>query len=164
MLGGVQAGLIVGKKELVDKIKSNPLFRAVRVDKITFLILEKLLKVYLDNTHQENIKIWQLLAVTESELYNRAKSIIKQLGHPTGLSAEATTTFLGGGSLPETELPSVSLIFSQDFPATKLLKKLRSMKPPVIARIENDRLIVDLKAVDQSELDLLTKSLQQILK
>jgi len=164
MLGGVQAGLIVGKKELVDKIKSNPLFRAVRVDKITFLILEKLLKVYLDNTHQENIKIWQLLAVTESELYNRAKSIIKQLGHPAGLSAEATRTFLGGGGLPETELPSVGLIFSQDFPATKLLKKLRSMKPPVIARIENDRLIVDLKAVDQSELDLLTKSLRQILK
>ena len=164
MLGGVQAGLIVGKKELVDKIKSNPLFRAVRVDKITFLILEKLLKVYLDNTHQENIKIWQLLAVTESELYNRAKSIIKQLGHPAGLSAEATRTFLGGGGLPETELPSVSLIFSQKFPATKLLKKLRSMKPPVIARIENDRLIVDLKAVDQSELDILTKSLRQILK
>ncbi len=164
MLGGVQAGLIVGKKELVDKIKSNPLFRAVRVDKITFLILEKLLKVYLDNTHQENIKIWQLLAVTESELYNRAKSIIKQLGNPTGLSAQATSAFLGGGGMPETELPSAGLIFSQDFPATKLLKKLRSMKPPVIARIENDRLIVDLKAVDQSELDLLTKSLQQILK
>jgi len=164
MLGGVQAGLIVGQKELVDKIKSNPLFRAVRVDKITFLILEKLLKVYLDNTYQENIKIWQLLAVTESELYNRAKSIIKQLGHPAGLSAEATRTFLGGGGLPETELPSVGLIFSRNFPATKLLKKLRSMKPPVIARIENDRLIVDLKAVDQNELDLLTKSLQQILK
>lgn len=164
MLGGVQAGLIVGKKELVDKIKSNPLFRAVRVDKITFVILGKLFKAYLDNSYVKNIKIWQLLAVTESELYNRAKSIIKQLGNPSGLSAEATKTFLGGGGLPETELPSVGLIFSQDFPATKLLKKLRSMKPPVIARIENDRLIVDLKAVDQSELDLLTKSLQQILK
>ena len=164
MLGGVQAGLIVGKKELVDKIKSNPLFRAVRVDKITFLILERIFKAYLDNSYQENIKIWQLMAVTESELYNRAKSIIKQLGHPTGLSAEATTTFLGGGGLPETELPSVSLIFSQDFPATKLLKKLRSMKPPVIARIENDRLMVDLKAVDQSELDILTTSLRQLLK
>jgi len=164
MLGGVQAGLIVGKKELIDKIKSNPLYRAVRVDKIVYLILEKLFKVYLDNTHQENIKIWQLLAVTESELYNRAKSIIKQLGHPAGLSAEATRTFLGGGGLPETELPSVGLIFSQDYPATKLLKKLRSMDPPVIARIENDKLIVDLKAVDQSELDILTKSLQQILK
>ena len=90
--------------------------------------------------------------------------MITQLGHPAGLSAEATRTFLGGGGLPETELPSVGLIFSQNCPATKLLKKLRSMKPPVIARIENDRLIVDLKAVDQSELDILTKSLQQILK
>ena len=164
MLGGAQAGLIVGKKDLIDKIKSNPLFRAVRVDKITFLILERIFKAYLDNSYQENIKIWQLLAVTESELYSRAKSIIKQLGNPSGLSAEATRTFLGGGGLPETELPSVGLVFSQDFPATKLLKKLRSMKPPVIARIENDKLIVDLKAVDQSELDLLTKSLQQILK
>ncbi|MCH7690115.1 MAG: L-seryl-tRNA(Sec) selenium transferase [candidate division Zixibacteria bacterium] len=164
MPGGVQAGLIVGKKELIDKIKNNPLFRAVRVDKITFLILEKLFKTYLDNTYQENIKIWQLLAVTESELYSRAKSIIKQLGNPAGLSAEVTSAFLGGGGMPETELPSAGLIFSPDYPASKLLKKLRSMNPPVIARIENDKLIVDLKAVDRSELDLLTKSLQQILK
>ena len=164
MLGGVQAGLIVGRKELIDKIKSNPLFRAVRVDKVVFLILEKLFRAYLDNTYQENIKIWQLLSVTESELYDRAKSIIKQLGQPNGLSAEATRTFLGGGGMPETELPSVGLIFSQDYPATKLLKKLRSMNPPVIARIENDKLIVDLKAVDKSEIDTLTKSLQQILK
>ncbi|MEE8404922.1 MAG: hypothetical protein V3S17_05990, partial [candidate division Zixibacteria bacterium] len=99
-----------------------------------------------------------------SELYNRAKLIIKQLGNPAGLSAEVTSAFLGGGGMPETELPSVGLIFSPDFPATKLLKKLRSMNPPVIARIESDRLIVDLKAVDKSELDILTKSLQQILK
>ncbi|MEE8149848.1 MAG: L-seryl-tRNA(Sec) selenium transferase, partial [candidate division Zixibacteria bacterium] len=164
MLGGVQAGLIVGKKEFIDKIKSNPLFRTVRVDKITFVILEKLFKTYLDSSYQENIKIWQLFSVTESELYNRAKLIIKRLGNPVGLSAEATSTFLGGGGMPETELPSVGLIFSPDYPASKLLKKLRSMNPPVIARIESDRLIVDLKAVDKSELDILTKSLQQILK
>jgi len=164
MLGGVQAGLIVGKKELIDKIKSNPLFRAVRVNKIAFLILEKLFKAYLNNTYQENIIIWQLLSVTESELYRRAKSIIKQLGNPAGLSAEVTSAFLGGGGMPETELPSVGLVFSQVYPATKLLTKLRSMNPPVIARIENDKLIVDLKAVDKCELDILTKSLKKILK
>ncbi len=164
MLGGVQAGLIVGKKDLIDKVKSNPLFRTVRVDKIVIVVLEKLFKAYLENLHQENVKLWQLLYVSESELYGRAKSIINKLGKPAGLSAEATTTFLGGGGMPESTLPSVGLVFSQDYKAVNLLTRLRSMNPPIIARIENDKLIVDLKAVDKGELNILTKSLQQILK
>jgi L-seryl-tRNA(Ser) seleniumtransferase len=164
MLGGVQAGLIVGKSELIKKIKSNPLFRTVRADKIVFGVLENLFKVYLDNDHMDNIRIWQLLSVSESELYNRAKSIIKKLGNPPGLSAEATRTFLGGGGMPESPLPSVGLVFSADYSASRLLTKLRSLDPPVIARVENDKLIVDLKAVDKSELDTLTESLKKILK
>lgn len=164
MLGGVQSGLIAGRKELIDKIKSNPLFRTVRVDKITIAALEHVFKSYLDSTHTEKIKLWQLLSVSESELYRKAKQICKELGQPDGLSVEATKAYIGGGGLPESALSSVGLIFSEKFDARKLLERFRSFSPPVIGRIENDRLILDLKTVDIEELKLLTASIKTALK
>jgi len=163
MLGGVQAGLIVGKKELIDKIKLNPLFRTVRVDKIVICALERVFKSYLDGTHQEDIKLWQLLSVSEGDLYKRAKQVCKSLGNPEFISVEATKSFIGGGGLPEAALPSVGLVFSKEIDAERSLSIFRQLNPLIIGRIENDRLILDLKAVDEDELKILESSIRQVL-
>ena len=101
MLGGCQAGLIVGKRSQVEKIKKNPLFRTIRADKIVFSMLERLLRYYLDGTWQSEIKIWSLLSVPESELYKRGKAVVKAVGNPPGISVEATKTYVGGGHSPK---------------------------------------------------------------
>jgi len=163
MLGGVQSGLLVGKRELIEKIKHNPLFRTIRVDKIVIAALEKIFKSYLDGTFQSKIKLWELLSVTESDLYTRAKKICSSLGNPDYISVEATKCFIGGGGLPESALPSVGLIFSKKHKAATLMELFRNQTPPVIARIENDRLILDLKAVDSEELKMLEKSIRRVI-
>jgi len=163
MLGGVQAGLIVGNSDYVRMIKQNPLFRTVRVDKIVFSILEKLLSIYLNNNWQNDIKLWKLLSVSESELYKRGKKILKNLGQPSGVSAEATKAFIGGGALPESDIPSVAIVFSKPFNTTSLFNKFKNMPLPVIGRIEDNRYYLDLKAIDESDLNYLEKSIKKVL-
>lgn len=164
MLGGVQAGLIVGRAELVKKIKRNPLFRTVRVDKFVFSMLEKLLAIYLNGSHQTEIKLWAILSVPESELYKKGKALLKELGNPSGLSVEATKAYVGGGALPESNIPSIGIVFSKPFKATTLMRKFRMMDPPVIGRIDDERFILDLKAVADDELDLLRDYIKKIIK
>jgi L-seryl-tRNA(Ser) seleniumtransferase len=164
MLGGVQAGLIVGRAEFVKKIKRNPLFRTVRVDKFVFSMLERLFAIYLNGSHQTEIKLWAILSVSESELYKKGKTLLKELGYPSGLSVEATKAYVGGGALPESNIPSIGIVFSEPFKATTLLRKFRMMNPPVIGRIDNERFILDLKAVADDELTLLRDSIKKIIK
>lgn len=163
MLGGVQSGLIAGKKELIEKIKKNPLFRTVRVDKFIIAALENILKTYLEGRQLSNNKLWKLLSVHEGDLYKRAKHICKAIGNPEFISVEATKSFIGGGGLPESALPSVGLIFSKEIDAENLLTLFRECRPAIIGRIENDRTIIDLKAVDEDELIILENSIRQIL-
>ena len=164
LLGGVQAGLIAGKKDLIEKIKRNPLFRIVRVDKIVIAALEKILKSYLSGRHENEIKLWELLSVSEAELYKRAKALCQDLGNPEFISVEATKSFIGGGGLPEAALSSVGLIFSKKHDADRILSLFRRCDPPIIGRIENDRLILDLKAIDTGELKVLENSIRQVLQ
>lgn len=163
MLGGCQAGLIVGKADMIKKIKRNALFRTLRVDKIVFSVLEQLLASYLNGNAVTEIKLWSILSVSESELYRRGKALLKSLGNPRGVSVEATRAFVGGGALPEASIPSVGLVFSSALSATKLLKKLREMAVPVVGRIDEDRLILDLKAVDQDDLPYLERAIAEVL-
>ncbi len=151
MLGGVQAGLIVGKQELVSKIKKNPLFRAMRVDKITFAVLERLLASYLNGSHTTDIAVWSMLSIPEAELYKRAKAMVKSAGEPKGVSVEATKAYLGGGAMPEEAIPSVAIIFASTFSATALQKKFRNHAIPIIGRIEAGRFMLDIKAVALSD-------------
>lgn len=164
MLGGAQAGLIVGRTDLVSKIKKNPLFRAMRVDKIVFSMLEKLLGYYLDNSYQENIKLWKVLTRSEAELYKVGKYILKELGNPDGLSVEATGAYVGGGALPDSTIPSVGLVLSPPHKATALIKKFREMETPIIGRIDNERFIIDLKAVDENDYEYLLNAFKKVLK
>ncbi len=163
LLGGSQAGLLVGNKEMIKKIKKNPLFRTMRADKIVFAVLEKLLMYYLDNSWQEKIKLWNMLSVSESELYKRGKAIQKNIGSPDGLSVEATKSFVGGGALPESDIPSVGIIFSNKYNPNRLMKLFRDLEYPIIGRIDNDRFIIDIKAIEKSDITYLEQSIKKIL-
>ncbi len=163
MLGGCQAGLIVGRRDLVAQIKRNALFRTIRVDKIVFSILEKMLAYYLNGEWSSQIKLWSMLSVSETELYRRARRLVKELGNPDGISVEATGAYIGGGALPESSIPSVAIVFSPDHKATVLMKKFRQMSIPVIGRIDGDRLILDIKAVDEADLDYLRDAIAKVL-
>ncbi len=164
MLGGVQAGLIVGRAELITRIKKNPIFRTVRVDKIVFAVLEKMLTIYLNGSFRSDIKLWSLLSIPVNELKKRAAYVLEQLGDPPAISIHETKAFVGGGALPEAAIPSVGLVFSGKLKPGPLDRQLRSFDPPVIGRIEEDRFILDLKAVDRDDLDLLVKAIRKILK
>lgn len=163
MLGGMQAGLIVGRSELIQKIKENPLFRTVRVDKILFALLEQLLAIYLNRTHVEEIPVWNMLSVPASELYKAGKQILKEIGSPSGVSVEATKAFVGGGAVPESDMPSVALIFAPEFGATRLLTGFRQHNPPIIGRIENERFLLDLKAVVPGDYPHLIRAIKQFI-
>lgn len=164
MLGGIQAGLIVGKDEYIKKIKRNPLFRTYRVDKIVFSMIEKLLACYLNNQWQTDIKLWSIISIKEAELYKRGKWLLKQIGSPKGINVETTNACVGGGALPGTNIPSVGVFFAGEYKATILLKKFRELTLPVIGRIENDRFVLDLKTVDECDLPYLVKVIIQIIK
>lgn len=164
LLGGPQSGLIVGKAELIKKIKKNPLFRTMRVDKIIFTLLERLLGIYLEGSHLENIPLWKLLNTNESELYKRGKKLLNRVGQSLPeVTVEATQAFIGGGALPEHTVPSVGIIFSGKFKARKLSDQFRRLDPPVIGRIVDDRFVLDLKAVPVEELGLLAASIKKVL-
>ncbi len=160
MLGGLQSGLIVGKKDLIVQLKKNPLFRTVRVDKIVLAMLERLLVSYLNDSATVDIRLWSLLAVPVSDLYRRGKQILSELGSPHGLSVEATSAYVGGGALPESEIPSVGIVFSSVYRASELLTRFRACETPIIGRIDNDRLILDLKAVDEADFPALISSIR----
>jgi L-seryl-tRNA(Ser) seleniumtransferase len=164
LLGGVQAGMIVGRADLVKSIKKNPLFRTMRVDKIVFAMIERLLATYLNGTHMKDIPLWAFLAVPDSELYQRGKSLVRDAGNPPGVSVEASKVFMGGGALPEKEIPSVAVCFSPEHKAERLLAAFRRNDPPIIGRIENDRLLLDLKAIPLSDYPHLLSAIRSALQ
>ncbi|MCD6249200.1 MAG: L-seryl-tRNA(Sec) selenium transferase [candidate division Zixibacteria bacterium] len=164
LLGGMQSGLIVGRRDLITRIKKNPLFRTVRVDKVVFFVLERLLTTYLNGTHQEQIKLWQMLGRSIKELEQMATAALREAGSPDGVTVEKTKAQVGGGALPEQDLASVGLVFDKTHSARQLMKKLRQGHPPVIGRIDDDRLILDLKAVDPSEVSMFAQAIKKVLK
>ncbi len=163
MLGGMQAGLVVGRAGLVAKLKKNPLFRTVRVDKVVFAMLERLLTSYLNATSQDDIALWRTLSVPVSDLYKHAKEMIKRLGNPEGVSVEATKAFIGGGALPESDIPSVAIVFGTVHNAESLMTKFRALAVPIIGRIEDDRFMLDLKAVDPTDLPIIEDAIRAII-
>jgi len=163
MLGGVQAGLIVGRADFIVKIKKNPLFRTIRVDKVVLSILERLLAVYLDGSYKTEIKLWSVLSTPITTLKKRGAAILKNLGNPSGISLEATQAFVGGGALPESEIPSIGLVFSSDFRPEKLARQFRMYDPAIVGRIENERFVLDLKAIDPAEIDILTDAVRHVI-
>src|SRR5437879_3345189 len=157
LLGGPQAGIIAGNKDLVQKVRRHPLFRALRVDKLTICALEATLSAYLRNAIDE-IPALRMLRATAAEVASRADSFLKALWPhlpSAGLKIElvACASLAGGGSTPTQSLRSpVFHIRSERHSAADLERRLRrSAGVPVIARIENDHVVVDLRTVFEDQ-------------
>ncbi len=151
LLGGPQAGIIAGKKLYVEKIRQNPLFRALRVDKLTISVLESVLLSYLTGTLDE-IPIWRMLRASEGELKQRAESLAKRIGRAALVLQ--LTSLVGGGSAPETYLPSWGVALKIDgLSDAELEKRLRHSEPPVIVRIEEGRVVLDLRTISADDED-----------
>jgi len=135
----------------------------MRVDKVVFSTLERLLSYYLSNSYETNIKLWSVLKTPESELYKRGKVMLKKLHETSGISLQATKSFMGGGALPEAEMPSVGLIFSSDYNANSLSKIFRKLSLPILGRVEKDPFILDLKTIDEEDMSYLIDSINKII-
>jgi L-seryl-tRNA(Ser) seleniumtransferase len=143
LLGGPQAGIILGRADLVAKIKRHPLARAVRADKVCLAGITATLLHYLKDEAEREIPIWRMIAATPEKNMARAVSWVKELGQGEVTLGEST---VGGGSLPGESLPTFLLSLVVKSP-DKFLEKLRQQQPPIIARTENDRVLLDPRTV-----------------
>jgi L-seryl-tRNA(Ser) seleniumtransferase len=143
LLGGPQAGIIVGRKVLLDKIRKHPLARAVRVDKLCLAALAATLEHYLKDEFERTIPIWQMIAKPGEQIRARAAHWAKTLGMGEVAAGKST---IGGGSLPEETLPTFLFVLPVPQP-NKFLAVLRAQNPPIIARVDDDRVVLDPRTV-----------------
>ena len=157
LLGGPQSGIIVGKKTLIDKIKKHPQARAVRADKTCLAGLTATLLHYLKDEAEREIPIWRMMCLTPGQVRVRAEAWRDALAQGEVVPSEST---VGGGSLPGESTASFVLALAVKSP-DKFLKKLREADPPIIARVESEKVLFDPRTVLDDELFLLT--LKQVL-
>ncbi|MFQ5830328.1 MAG: L-seryl-tRNA(Sec) selenium transferase [Candidatus Methylomirabilia bacterium] len=167
LLGGPQAGLILGRRELIDRLKKNPLNRALRIDKLTLAALEATLYAYEAGTAQETVPTLRMLTEPLGAVRRRARRLLRLLSSADRTKLGATLAEgrgeVGGGALPLVELPTVTVALSPTgYSIQELDQALRSGKPPVIARIAEDRLILDCRTVQNTEVPLLAQALSRL--
>jgi len=145
LVGGPQAGLVVGRADLIGRMRRDPLARAMRPDKLTMAGVALTLGLYRSGRAAFDIPVWRMISLPVDELRARATAITDALGsRATSVDLRST---VGGGSLPGETLPSVGMALSGG-PASTLLAALRHGNPPVIGRIEDRRVVLDLRTVD----------------
>jgi L-seryl-tRNA(Ser) seleniumtransferase len=157
LLGGPQAGIVVGKKVLIDKIKRHPLARAVRADKTCLAGVTATLTHYLKDEAEREIPVVRMMSLTPEQVRGRAEAWREVLGQGEIVQSEST---VGGGSLPGESMPTFVLSLQIKSP-DKFLKKLRDANPPVIARTENDQVLFDPRTVLRD--DIFLQVLRQVL-
>jgi L-seryl-tRNA(Ser) seleniumtransferase len=164
LLGGPQAGIIVGEKHLIDKLKKHPLARAVRIDKIGLAGLAATLLHYLKGEAEQKIPIWMMISTPLEEIERRAQEWTEHLaGLATVIEGESV---VGGGSLPGSTLTTrlVAIKGKGRIRLPELAGKLREQKPPVIGRIEGDALLLDPRTVLPEEDEVILQVLHNALK
>jgi len=154
LLGGPQAGLISGNRELVAKIRANPLFRALRVDKMFYAALEATLLAYLREDY-DSIPALRMMRLTDEQLTHRARRLAEGLREECpGLAVEVeeSRSVIGGGSAPGAMLPTrIVAIKAEKLGADALVERLRRWETPIIARVEDGRVLLDLRTVEPEQ-------------
>ena len=162
LLGGPQAGLIVGRKIFVRSLSNHPLMRAVRIDKLTYAALEATLLEHLSERADETIPVNRMIKTSIEQLRSRAHEIVSSVTALSKVEVQLTDgpATIGGGAAPGTTIHSCLLHISLfGFTETELEKRLRESNPPVIGRIDHERLLLDLRTVSPDQDQALTKVL-----
>ena len=159
LLGGPQAGIILGKGDLISKLKKHPLARAIRPDKLCLGALSATLLHYLKEEALSKIPVWRMISEPAEQIKARATQWAEHLDRGTVLQGEST---IGGGSLPGETLPTWLLAINARHP-NRLLSKLRQSSPPIIARLDDDKIMFDPRTVLAEQEQLLLTNLNNIL-
>lgn len=163
LLGGAQSGLIVGRQEVIERIRKHPLYRALRVDKTIYAALEATLESFRRETALTEIPVLKMLSTTNIELRKRAEKFAAGFGENSNLHIAiiAGNSVIGGGSAPTVQPPTTLLAVTHLKMSTgKLEESLRFSTPPVITRILEDKVLIDLRTVSETE----ETELRQILR
>lgn len=164
MLGGPQAGLLSGNADLIKRLRANPLFRALRVDKLTYAALEATLQEYARQAHDE-IPFVRMMRVSAGQIRERAAALLEKITLAAKLRAEIISgeSLVGGGSAPTSTLPTFLLaITAQSLSADELSARLRMSNPAVVGRVEEGRVLLDLRTVFEVEDQELARALMEI--
>jgi L-seryl-tRNA(Ser) seleniumtransferase len=148
MLGGPQAGIIVGKSVLIARLRTNPLLRALRVDKITIALLAQTLRLYFSPESRRKIPFFAMLGASLDDLRARAQKYVQNV---QGASITQTTAYVGGGSLPESAIPSIAVALEPRAGADAAAQRLRRAATPIVGRIDEGRLLLDLRTIFPSQ-------------
>jgi L-seryl-tRNA(Ser) seleniumtransferase len=159
LLGGPQAGLLVGKSDLVARLRRHPMARALRVDKMTVAALEAVLRLYATDRRHE-LPLWDFLSVRQSRLMSRARALATCFKGATARKSEAVA---GGGSLPGYAIPSAELVVRVTSPDAAAAK-LRLGRPSVFCRVDDGALAFDLRTVPPEDDDRLARAIRYVLE
>lgn len=170
LLGGPQAGIIVGKKEYIELMKKHPLNRALRIDKFTIAVLEATLREYLDLPKAlQNVPTLEMLTRSTDKLRIQARNLTnmlrKALGEKALITVRAGFSEAGGGALPTVNLPTwLVRVHPKDYKIDLLAQKLRMEEPAILARIQDDGLLLDVRTILYSEeYRVITAKLQKLI-
>ncbi len=167
LLGGPQAGIVVGKKEYIERMKKHPMARMVRSDKLTLAGLEETFRIYLDREKAlKEIPVLEMISADREELKEKALRLLALIeGRMGGCRAELVEecSQIGGGSAPMLDLPTFALAFSPEvMTVDQLEKRLRDHEIPIIARISRDRLLLDVRTIGEKEFSVIAKAMLAI--
>jgi L-seryl-tRNA(Ser) seleniumtransferase len=164
LLGGPQAGIIVGRSSLLTPVRRHPLMRALRADKMTYAALESTLQEYASGRATRTIPVARMLAMTVQDLDSRASVIVGSLsGKDLEVRVIPGASTTGGGSAPGSSVPTRLLaVTHRTLSAAALEARLRAGDPPIVARIEHDRLLLDLRTIFPEQDDVLTQALSAL--
>lgn len=167
LLGGPQAGIIVGKKKYIEKMKKNQLTRALRVDKMTLASLEATLKLYLDEKDAlEHIPTLHMISLSKERLFGKADVLKTKLSDlDFDIRIEEDKAEVGGGSYPASYLESVAVkLTHRKLHATEIERKLLEVEIPIITRIKDNELILDMRTLRTREFDIVKAALEEVTK
>lgn len=164
LLGGPQAGIIAGKRKLIQQLKRNQLLRALRVDKTMLAALTATLKLYQQGNPLEKIPVLRALTASQADLSQKAQQLKAQIEAKTAFAAtvQSGTTAVGGGSLPDVALPTMLVGLQAPLSTAALTRTLNYAPFPLIPRVNHDQVLLDMRTVATAEFDSVIDNLQQI--